>query len=50
VATVTIREPVLAVELMVMLALALVALLTVTELTVMPAPKFVVVTPCRKFV
>ena len=50
VVTVTVRPPVKAVGLIVMLAVAAVGLLTVTELTVMPgtAPKPTVVVPDTK--
>jgi hypothetical protein len=50
VVTETFREPMVAVGLMVMLATADVEPLTVSELTVMPAPKLAVLLPCTKFV
>ena len=43
--TVTVREPVPAVEPIVMLAVSCVALSTLVELTVMPDPKLTLVTP-----
>ena len=50
VVTVTLREPMVAVGLMVMLATAVVGLVTVSELTVMPAPKLAMLVPLTQFV